>query len=63
MFHKRHYVRHGKTSGLNSFPPLPDIWVQSWGHPHPHEGPQHQQGQGLILEHIGSLTVEPDVYL
>ena len=20
-------------------------------HPHPHGGPQHQQGQGLILEH------------
>ena len=22
------------------------------GHPHPHGGPQHPQGQGLILEHI-----------
>ena len=22
-----------------------------WGHPHRHGGPQHQQGQGLILEH------------
>ena len=23
-----------------------------WGHPQPHEEPQHQQGQGLILENI-----------
>ena len=23
-------------------------------HPHPHGGPKHQQGQGLILEHISS---------
>ena len=22
------------------------------GHSHPHEGPQHQQGQGLILKHV-----------
>ena len=22
------------------------------GHPHPHGGPHHQQGQGLIIEHI-----------
>ena len=26
-----------------------DIWVKFWGHPHPHGGPQCQQGQGLII--------------
>ena len=26
-----------------------------WDHPHPHGGTQHQQGQGLILEHISYL--------
>ena len=36
----------------NFFLTSPDIWVGSWGHPHPHGGPQHQQGQGLILEHV-----------
>ena len=30
----------------------PDIWVELWGHPHCHGEPQHQKGQGLILEHI-----------
>ena len=29
----------------------PLIWVKLWDHTHPHGGPQHQQGQGLILEH------------
>ena len=30
----------------------PNICVEFWGHPHPHGEPQHQQCQGLILEHI-----------
>ena len=35
---------------------MEDFWIKTlgpelWGKPHPHGGPQHQQGQGLILEH------------
>ena len=36
----------------NFFLTPPDIWVEFWGQPKPHVGPQHQQGQGLILEYI-----------
>ena len=35
----------------NFFPTPPHIWVEFWGHPQPHGGPQHQQGQELIFEH------------
>ena len=35
----------------NFFHTPPTIWVEFWGHPHPHGGPQHQQGQGLIFQH------------
>ena len=28
------------------------LGLELQGHPHPHGGPQHQQGQGLILEHV-----------
>ena len=26
--------------------------MEIWGHPHLHGGPEHQQGQGLILAHL-----------
>ena len=28
------------------------LWLEFWSHPRLHGEPQHQQGQGLILEHI-----------
>ena len=31
--------------------PPPTIWMEFWGHPHPHGVPQHQQGQGVIFQH------------
>ena len=36
----------GNTLGFFIRTPGPEFW----GHPHPHGEPQHQQGQGLILE-------------
>ena len=27
------------------------LGLEFWGHPYPHGGPQHQQGQGLIFQH------------
>ena len=27
------------------------LWLEFWGHPRIHGDPQHQQHQGLILEH------------
>ena len=44
-------VFHADQRGIEEFL----IWTlgpELWGHPHPHGGPQHQQGQELILEHI-----------
>ena len=35
--------------GRGGSPKIP-IWVEFRGHPHPHGGPQQQQGHGLTLE-------------
>ena len=52
IFHRREIVRHSKISHLKLFPDPPYIRVELWGHPQPHGGPQHQQGQRLISEHF-----------
>ena len=54
IFHSGDIDRHIKMSHLKLFSEPPYIWVEFWGHPCPHESPQHQQGQILILEHISS---------
>ena len=49
--HSTPSVFHAEQCGMLGF------WIRTlgpefWGHPQPHGEPQHQQGQGLILEHI-----------
>ena len=48
--HPTHSVFHADQRGIGGFLIL-TLGPEFWGHPHPHGEPQHQQGQGLILEH------------
>ena len=43
-------VFHADQRGMRTFF-IRTLGPEFQGHPHPHGGPQHQQGQGLILEH------------
>ena len=44
-------VFHADQHGGGTFL-IRTLWPEFWSHPGPHGGPQHQQSQGLILEHI-----------
>ena len=42
-------VFHADQRGMRGFL-IRILGLELWGQPHSHGGPQHQQGQGLILE-------------
>ena len=49
-------VFHAEQRGGSAFL-IRILWLEFWSNPCPHGGPQHQQGQGLILEHIILLGI------
>ena len=49
FMHPTPLVFHPDQRGMRGFL-IRTLGPELWGHPHPHGGPQHQQGQGLILE-------------
>ena len=51
LSHPTPSVFHAEQHGMRTFL-IRTLGLEFQGHPHPHGGPQHQQGQGLILEHI-----------
>ena len=47
--HSTPLVFHPDQRGMRGYL-IRTLGPELWGQPHPHGGPQHQQGQGLILE-------------
>ena len=50
LSHPTPSVFHADQRGIGGFL-IGTLGPELWGHPHPHGGPQRQQGQELILEH------------